>query len=62
MRHFCMSGVDLEDLKERLKSADLLAGLPGILMTQLCENTLLEHFHVKSSVSGLGLDPIWMSD
>ena len=44
---FCVSSIDLEDLKERLKISRFSRWTPGISMTQLCEKKLLEHFHVN---------------
>ncbi len=41
-----MSGVDTEDLKNRLGIC-IFHWIPGILMTSLCQRTLKEHFHVN---------------
>ena len=52
---FCVSSIDLEDLKERLKIS-IFSLDSWYFDDAMCEKKLLEHFHV-SSVSGLGLDP-----
>ena len=51
---FYMSGLDLDDLKNRLHMANLFTGRHGILMMHSAGKTLQEHFKV-ASLEGIGL-------
>lgn len=50
---FCMSGMDLEELKERLRIVISSLG-PDYFDDAVCKDKLKEHFHV-STLDGLGL-------
>lgn len=50
---FCMSGIDMEDLRERLKIS-ISALEPWYFDDTLCDRSLKEHFNV-SNLNGLGL-------